>query len=836
MKKLISVLTTTSLLISSISTISCTYTRNFTYDVTNQMKMYMDISSIAAQSAILSSSDSDDKSFGNISTDYSLQTFAQTEIKNLFKGQSLNLMNKFVLDKNKRKDDKLTYENQFKSMFGDLSNKRWTETLKNIMPEINTPKTPKFNWNDNKTKTTANSLISTLTLISGGLAIASDDMTAQQQGSIIGNVLADKNGLLESTVFTKKDGKTFFSDLINTLNKFTDPTKENNKSNTLYIVYDLLKHATDNPAWLNAVKNDTKITDILSNASKVFWDSIIIKPEAGKEQSIDWMNVAKKGINLLKAVAVYQKAIESKEEQITPENYKSFSRTKIFSTTISNSEFLKNILDLKIEDVYKEFNKDIDKIKQNINSINIKSILNFIRSRLTTDENGYNLQKVLVLLFGSPDEKNIKQAPIFSNFYQRVSEINILAKVELPEVLKPILPIVQFLIQNEVFEGLIPAFQKDLVDQAKTQEFKKSYAKINELVKLGIFVAGISGKLQNADKISAFLLGQGWEEFVENPYVALYKGKNFFNDVFALINEIKGVDFIPDEIAKNLLNIKTVLNVKLDKIIDFVAKKINKDKGIDGLQFLYALRDKTIHEIIDDICNYFKVDDKEIKYILNLLNIKALVDRIFNSNITLTFKNKEQNAQSFKTNNSISTIITLLGLTENNSDNVSLEIQDNNVFSPQDIDQIKKSVENKKYALAGTIMLGFNPNHPNKFVEKSILEALSWLFGHRDPKQDLDTNTTRKTTKALINSYLDLVNWFTNESIAKYEKDNLSGSLDQNKWKTHFLGIEGDINNPSEIVTIKYELSYGDKKYNIEVSNSTDINESWKFKKIELKD
>ncbi|MBY7704928.1 MOLPALP family lipoprotein [Vibrio harveyi] len=437
------------------------------------------------------------------------------------------------------------------------------------------------------------------------------------------------------------------------------------------------------------------------------------------------MNVAKKGINLLKAVAVYQKAIESKEEQITPENYKSFSRTKIFSTTISNSEFLKNILDLKIEDVYKEFNKDIDKIKQNINSINIKSILNFIRSRLTTDENGYNLQKVLVLLFGSPDEKNIKQAPIFSNFYQRVSEINILAKVELPEVLKPILPIVQFLIQNEVFEGLIPAFQKDLVDQAKTQEFKKSYAKINELVKLGIFVAGISGKLQNADKISAFLLGQGWEEFVENPYVALYKGKNFFNDVFALINEIKGVDFIPDEIAKNLLNIKTVLNVKLDKIIDFVAKKINKDKGIDGLQFLYALRDKTIHEIIDDICNYFKVDDKEIKYILNLLNIKALVDRIFNSNITLTFKNKEQNAQSFKTNNSISTIITLLGLTENNSDNVSLEIQDNNVFSPQDIDQIKKSVENKKYALAGTIMLGFNPNHPNKFVEKSILEALS---------------------------------------------------------------------------------------------------------------
>lgn len=40
------------------------------------------------------------------------------------------------------------------------------------------------------------------------------------------------------------------------------------------------------------------------------------------------------------------------------------------------------------------------------------------------------------------------------------------------------------------------------------------------------------------------------------------------------------------------------------------------------------------------------------------------------------------------------------------------------------------------------------------------------------------------------------------------------------------LGIEGDINNPSEIVTIKYELSYGNKKYNIEVSNSTDINES----------
>ncbi|EOA07480.1 Hypothetical protein, predicted lipoprotein [Mycoplasma yeatsii 13926] len=832
MKKLISVLTTTSLLISSISTISCTYTRNFAYNVTNQMKMYMDISSIAAQSAILSSSDDKDQSFGNISTDYSLQTFAQTEIKNLFKGQSLNLMNKFVLDKNKRKDDKLTYENQFKSMFGDLSNKKWTETLQNVMPKINTPKTPKFNWNENKTKTTANSLVSTLTLISGGLAIASDDMTAQQQGSLIGNVLADKNGLLESTTFTKKDGKTVFSDLINTLNKFTDTTKENNKSNTLYIVYDLLKHATDKPAWLDNVKNDTKIADILSNASKVFWDSIIIKHEEGKEQSIDWMTVAKKGIDLLKAVAVYQKAIESKEEQIKPENYEKFSKTNIFSTTKSNWDFLKEVLDLKIEDVYKEFNKGINKIKQNINSINIKSILNFIRSRLTTDENGFNLQKILVLLFGSPDEKDIKQAPIFSNFYQRVSEIDILSKIELPKALKPI---VQFLIQKEVFEGFIPAFQKDLVDQAETQEFKKSYAKINELVKLGIFFAGISGKLQNADKINAFLLGQGWEEFVKNPYLALYKGEHFFNDVFSLINEMKGADFIPDEIAKDLSNIKKALNVKLDKIIDFLSKKINKDKGIDGLQFLYGLRDKTIREIIDDICNYFKVDDKEIKYILNLLNINALVDRIFNSNITLSFKTKEQNGQSFKTNNSISTIVTLLGLTENNFDDVELKI-DNNVLADQDVKQIQEAIDNKKYALAGTIILGFNPNNKDKFVEKSILEALSWLFGHRDPKQDLDTNTTKKTTKALIQSYQDLVNWFTNESIAKYEKDNLSGSLDQNKWKTKFLNVEGDINNPSEIVTIKYEMSYGDKKYNIEVSNSTDINESWKFKKIELKD
>ncbi|AJM71792.1 MOLPALP family lipoprotein [Mycoplasma yeatsii] len=832
MKKLISVLTTTSLLISSISTISCTYTRNFAYNVTNQMKMYMDISSIAAQSAILSSSDNEDQSFGNISTDYSLQTFAQTEIKDLFKGQSLNLMNKFVLDKNKRKDDKLTYENQFKSMFGDLSNKKWTETLKNVMPKISTPKTPKFNWNDNKTKTTSNSLISTLTLISGGLAIASDDITAQQQGSLIGNLLADKNGLLESTAFTKKDGKTVLSDLINTLNKFTDTTKENNKSNTLYIVYELLKHATDKPAWLDNVKNKTKISDILSNASKVFWDSIIIKHEAGKEQSIDWMNVAKKGIDLLKAIAVYQKAIESKEEQITPENYKKFSQTNIFSTTKSNSDFLKEVLDLKIEDVYKEFNKDINKIKQNINSINIKSILNFIRSRLTTDENGYNLQKVLVLLFGSPDENDIRKAPVFSNFYQRVSDIDILTKVQLPEILKPI---VKFLVQKEVFEGILPAFQKDLVDQAKDNQFKKKYGELEGLAKFVLFFTGISGTILNADKIATFLNSSGWLEFLDNPYLALYKGKHFFNDVFALINEIKGADFIPDEIIEILPNIKTALNVKLDRIIDFVAKKINKDKGIDGLQFLYGLRDKTIRELIDDICSYFKVDDKEIKYILNLLNINALVDRIFNPNITLSFKTKEQNGQSFKTNNSISTIVTLLGLTENNFDEVKLKI-DNNVLADQDVKQIQEAIENKKYALAGTIMLGFNPNNKDKFVEKSILEALSWLFGHRDPKQDLDTNTTRTTTKALIQSYQDLVSWFTNESIAKYEKDNLSGSLDQNKWKTKFLNVEGDINNPSEIVTIKYEMSYGDKKYNIEVSNSTDINESWKFKKIELKD
>ncbi|UWD35343.1 MOLPALP family lipoprotein [Mycoplasma cottewii] len=826
MKKLISVLTTTSLLISSISTISCTYTKNFAYNVTNQMKMYMNISSIAAQSAILSSSDDQDQSFGNISTDYSLQTFAQTQIKDLFKGESLNLMNKFVIDKNQRKDDKLTYENQFKSMFGDLSNKKWTETLQNVMPQRSTPKTPKFNWNNNKTKTTSNSLISTLTLISGGLAIASDDILPNQQGVIIGNILADKNGLLESTAFTKKDGKTVFSDLINTLNKFTDESKENNKFNTLYIVYELLKHATDNPSWLDNIKNETKISDILKISSEAFWSSIFIKKEEGKDQSVDWINVAKKGIDLLKAVGVYQRAIELKEEKITDKNYDKFSKTQIFSTTKNNIEFLNEILSLKIEDVYSEFNKDITKIKQNINSINIKSILNFIRSRLTTDENGYNLQRIIVMLFGSPND-DIKQAPILSEFYKKIEDIKLFGKSKLPEILKPF---VDFVLQQEI-EGIIPAIQKDLVEQGENKEFKKEYNRINDFVRLILIFLGISNTIPNTEKILAFLSSEGWSEFLENPYIALYKGKYFFRDVFFLINEIKGADFIPDDISENLLNIKAALNLKLDKIIDFVSKKINKDKGIDGLQYLYGLKDKTIREIIDDICKQFKVDDNDTKYILNLLNINALVDRIFNSNITLTFKNKEQNGQSFKTNNSVSTIVALLGLTENNFDEVELKI-DNNALANQDVKQIQEAMKNKKYALAGTIILGFNPNQPNKFVEKTVLEALSWLFGHRDQKQDL---VTINTTRALIKAYLDLVNWFTNKSIADYEKDNLSGWLDQNKWKTKFLDVEGDINNSSEIVKIKYELSYGDKTYNIEVSNSTNINESWKFNKIELK-
>ncbi|SYV95867.1 Uncharacterised protein, partial [Mycoplasma putrefaciens] len=122
MKKMLSVLAAASLVSSSLGTISCTYTKKITHDVLDQIKIYMNVSSIAAQSILLS-----DQENGSISTDYSLQTFAQTKLKDLYQKDALQLMKKYVKSKDEQEKDPLdlTYELQFKSMFGDLSFKNW---------------------------------------------------------------------------------------------------------------------------------------------------------------------------------------------------------------------------------------------------------------------------------------------------------------------------------------------------------------------------------------------------------------------------------------------------------------------------------------------------------------------------------------------------------------------------------------------------------------------------------------------------------------------------------------------------------------------------------------
>ncbi|AEM68697.1 MOLPALP family lipoprotein [Mycoplasma putrefaciens] len=823
MKKMLSVLAAASLVSSSLGTISCTYTKKITHDVLDQIKIYMNVSSIAAQSILLS-----DQENGSISTDYSLQTFAQTKLKDLYQKDALQLMKKYVKSKDEQEKDPLdlTYELQFKSMFGDLSFKNWTSVLRNTLhPERNPVKDLNVNWNE-QTRTTSNSLISILSIVSGVVSLLlGDDFNSQQQGRLISDFIS-KPGQLAATVF---NNDLDFSDLIKTLNAFTDKNNDNKKYSK---ILSLLDKITSEPEWFKDIKLESKVSEILEKASKKFWESV--KTYLDKSKDKDWEIIAQAGADLLKAIAVYQKAIEVNEDSEKDFPLKQKSARRIFKKDKDNSEFLKLVLDQKLSNVYKQ--KDLNTLKQTINSLNIKSFLKFLIDRLNSknDEHGYNFQKVVLLIFGSPEANDIKKSPVMKEFYQGLETGDLVGKI-----LKQFIPnlpsgfddFLKVFFKNTLTD-LVSALQEDLTDQATGKKFSK---KLNES-KLTDFIRHISTFFGSVGRsIAVFLTSKGWNEFEQNPYKAIYNGEDFFPAIYQLVNDTSqsSEDIIPVNIHSNIKNLRSFLNQPLDKLLTFIANKISNNKGFDTLQFLYGLRSKSIYEIIVDLGKEFQVDKQDDLYIINLLNINALINRIFDDKISLKFKTTktaDSKEKELETKNNLATILTLLSLTEANSKEIKLEIKDNSNYKSAK-NSIEAAIKNKQYTVAASILLGFDPNSDgSKFVEGSILEAFSWLFGQNT--KDINPIASKNATKALVQAYINLVNWFQSVSIAEYAKDFLDDYLDQKNWKVEFdryIGQLSEINKDFEII---YNLSRKQNKYQVTISRSKNINGTWRFKEI----
>ncbi|WP_146149234.1 MOLPALP family lipoprotein, partial [Mycoplasma mycoides] len=528
MKKILIGLSTFSLLVSSSSIVSCTITYQFKNNYLDQLKMILNTSSIAAQSIILS-----DKNTTNISTDYSLKTFSQTKISDLYKNEEKKLADKYVIDK------KTTYEYQFKSMFLSLENQKWTEQLKKITTIDKNNQTTNLDlaWNDQNTKTTDNNIFKTLSLASAGFNfLFSGDFTPNQQGELINNFLSNQFGLLESTVF--KDNQ--FTNLINQLNNI-DNNQFYNFANSLFT----------QPEWINSDKenNLTKKTlqEILESSSKRLWDQILPKDEK-QDFKIDWSKVFKPLIDLLKAFSIYYEQIEQRSDKNL--TYQTMDPLHLFSNKKTNSEFLCEILNTDLQTIYK--NKSEDQIKQEINSIDLKKVINFLKNTLVfdnNDEHGYKFQKFVVMLLSSASQKeqqneitnNCLLKPFYTWYEQNQELVKkiITSKLEKIESIKPYASFVSNI--TPILFKVIKAFHQDLIEQGLNKKLSSELSSYLSLAK------AILPALKVDRKVIDFLDLKSLKDFLNNPFLALYK-QNFLKEVFELINQLSNKEVINNQI------------------------------------------------------------------------------------------------------------------------------------------------------------------------------------------------------------------------------------------------------------------------------------------------
>ncbi|QVK03147.1 MOLPALP family lipoprotein [Mycoplasma mycoides] len=813
MKKILIGLSTFSLLVSSSSIVSCTITYQFKNNYLDQLKMILNTSSIAAQSIILS-----DKNTTNISTDYSLKTFSQTKISDLYKSEEKKLADKYVIDK------KATYEYQFKSMFLSLENQKWTETLKKITTIDKNNQTTNLDlaWNDQNTKTTDNNIFKTLSLASAGFNfLFSGDFTPNQQGDLINNFLSNQFGLLESTVF--KDNQ--FSSLIDQLNNI-----DNNQ------FYNLTNSLFTQPDWINKNNNEflkQTLKEILESSSKKLWDQILPKDEK-QDFKIDWSKVFKPLIDLLKAFSIYYEQVEQRSDKNL--TYQTMDPLHLFNNEKTNSEFLYELLNTDLQTIYK--NKSEDQIKQEINSINLKKLISFLKNTLVFDNNdkhGYKFQKFVVMLLGSASQKE-SQNDITNNFllkpfytwYEQNQELVkkiITSKLEKIESIKPYASFVSNI--TPILFKVIKAFHQDLIEQGLNKKLSSELSSYLSLAKT------ILPTLSVDKKVIDFLDSKSLKDFLNNPFLALYK-QNFLKEVFELINQLSNKEVINNQIIDNVSNVYNLTTLKLDKLLNYLLELIKKPSpsktSLDEFQFLYGLKDLSISQIINNLSTFYNKEN--LDYIFNLNNFKNLLEAIFNKNITMSFKYKNQE-QELKTQNSLSTILTILGLNSNYTKDLKIEIKDdkNNISQ-----KIKQLIEQKQYGLISVILLGFDADK-KQFYKDSILDNIANLFGHND--KDINKEASKNAINILIKSYLELINWFQNVSLKKYAKDNFSTYLDQNNWSAELIDKKGNIDNLSEPLIINYMLKYKNPKYDnqnwkfkVSITRTSDFEQPWKISEI----
>ncbi|WP_026389755.1 MOLPALP family lipoprotein [[Acholeplasma] multilocale] len=761
MKKLLAILGAISITASSTATIACTTVNDYKASIERQIKNYIEISSIKAQSAILN-----DKDGKNFSLDYTSGHFKSQKVADV-------LGKDFIEVPMGETQDTTTMERLFSQMFGDEDYRVNANDFENKDSDF----IKSMAESTDTTITGDSSILKTLSLVSAAASVLlgsnfNSGISATIEGAIVTDLVANAlKGIVTPSLIETVEGLS------------TD-------TSTIGLIINGIREGFNNSdikefsGTLNDLFNERSIVNIIG--------ALVGELITGGNIMDALMSMLPDIIKYVRTLVYYINQFDTYKGQL--DIYDIVDPTKIFSKTKTNEQVVEEVLRRDFD--YEAYTK--------ISLQDLFSTLQMLLSPEKKDRKGYNFQKLLVMLFAQPKAEGINN-PVIGGILAALESILGLVGQSGADLLNTILealgldpnslePWIKELILDLLKGGtsaIVEAIENIFYDIAN--QGNKSKGLLNTIATI---LKLIPSKPVKA--IANYLLSPVGQNALDNLYLAIFDG-DFILDILKALKD-GGVNINNSVITGfarlNSKGLRGLLTTPLADVLAIFGLNI-----VDSATFLYGLKWTSLSDIMDSAALQFETNrdtpsKDNTKYKFDTDHIVNLLDALVGeTSTTIKWVDGTTPPSDFPTNESLpktllGQILMTLGYEK------QLVLEDNGT-------EIKE--------LKSTYLLGMRKvNGKNIFKEGSLFGVLGNMYGNYYD-QTTGVNSAKpeeaKTMQKVIDGLLRVVTWLDNKSMAVYVKDTFSDALNQKNWTTRHIS-NTDIHDAHKDAVIKYELIF----------------------------
>jgi len=871
MKKILLVLTTSTLLISSVSStvaLSVAYNNNYSSAERNMIKAYSETAAYAMRSAILFD-------VNQIQTSWASNFARSQRIKSVLPNLEIT---KIIGD-----DQLQTSENQMDELyyatFGisnyDFTYDRQMETLAgtNLYEQLENP-SKTFSTIAPDPTNILNILRPAAGLLNGYLGNGFSAATGSTIAGFLGQDLI--KGLIYNRNAADPEQREPAKAIFEQINEYLTikPDQENN-SPILEVINALTeKNIANDQTFSQVLKADVNMLfkgllifiynqtiekDDDVNYSQVFFDKLTGKDDDRLvTTSNDQTNY------IIRGVAYTLKFLNSLSRYIAQfDQYKKndySGPTRLFDPKKDNQTVIKEVLNKKYKS---DDENDLTwfKVKNADDTFTYYSVINlenfvadlqyYLVPDTKNDPNGINLRKFLLMFLENGDDgvANPLSTLIIKNGIGKILTDLIfnMIGIDNTEVNNdPLLQLIKVFINSDAdnIRDLIGDLVHSFILKIVNNESLSSTLDLLKWVLDQINLDGMDPKIKSAiNQIFKYFETKQGKVYLASPFNALYNGA-LIPDILELIGPILGenTDLTP---YKKLTNLKTLFTIDLTTLLGIFG--INADSLPD---ILYGFKSISIADLINKLGSIYKTDplSKNIKYNNYLLNTQNL-EEIFNS--LSSIKSWVFNSNNEQVSLILPLYYSILGFNRNldSTDEIDkpiidylkgIKIQNPNyldkdgtaapftILEPQDRANPDSS---RYYRIARNtfkVLLGSNPKNSSELIKDTAFYNLSRLYGDNYSKDERDLNlkfvpesdkNTRRFkdsfgsmfrgTSSIFNSIVPEFNKIATDSIDQLISDRYLKYFNNNNFKIQNLTATGiSLYQPLPQQRLEFQLVY----------------------------